>query len=414
MSDKLIKVEAETGVIGGILIEPDYMNEAAGFLNPNDFGVPIHRMIYQALLDLFRKGIPIDGTTLKSTLSDSDQLVVALKAAGAVPTASHTSEYIRIVKRAGNLRTAKERAIALIESIDAERTFETSQGLAADVLRAFDESNGASHIVSAKDGFLDFCASTNTPPKRFKTGFPVLDSILSIEPGSYVVVAGRPSSGKTAFTLQAAWMMAKDDKVLYFSLETDPHRLYERLISHVTQTNYDKIKRLDLADKDWICIQNYFPVFRDRNLEVVKASGYTVERIRGEIVKRKAKLVFIDYISLISAPGRSMLEKVTSISISLHNLAQQTGVAIVVLSQLNRAGSGSPGMENLRESGQLEQDADGILILGRESGEDTEKYTGRDNGSRAIYIVKNKDGECCGVRFQFIGELQTFKELPKK
>ena len=219
-----------------------------------------------------------------------------------------------------------------------------------------------------------------------------------------MVVGGRPSAGKTALTLQIALHMARKYRVVYFSLETSADKIYDRLIANYTGTPLAEIKEPQTI-KDWGRIAESTDSFSKLNLTVVEAAGWTVGQLRAKAMQLRAEVVFIDYLSLLQSPGNSRYEKVSNISIDLHTMAQKQKLLVVALSQLNRGGDGQePSLTDLRESGQIEQDADVVLLLHSQDEDDQE-------ADRGLIIAKNKEGAVGKMLLRFDGALQRFMEV---
>ena len=243
-------------------------------------------------------------------------------------------------------------------------------------------------------------------PEYMETGFFSLDRRLMVSPGDFVVVGGRPSSGKTAFTLQVAAHMAKTRRVVYFSLETGPRRLTERMVANIGGLELERILRRSVRDDDaaWRKIALAAEQLQKGRLCIVRAAGYDVARIAAKAQKLKADVIFVDYLGLVRSDGKDRYEKATNTSIALHTFSQRSGTAVFALSQLNRDSADcAPKLHDLRESGQIEQDADVVLLLdyeGRRKNPATEEYV--------VDIAKSKDGETGALRFRFFGATQRF------
>ena len=400
-----VNSEPERAVIGGILLKGDLIAEISLSLQPDDFFLSECREIYKTYLEMFRQNIPIDGATLKTYLpapEAEDLFLFSVNAAEDLPFLRNVPEYVKIIQDHSMRRKAKEKILDLSEAIDYESPINECQEKASDLLQCFSSPLTRDGSVSAKDGFLSVVESLDEKKAHIKTGISFIDRFIALEPGFFFVIGGRPSSGKTALSLQIASNISDHYQTLYFSLETSPKIVYQRMLSSFTKTPLDQIKRQAVSDNQMNIITNSFAQFEKKKLKVIKASGYSVERIRSEIIREKAEVAIIDYLTLIDCPGKSQYEKATNISIGLHNLAQQTGCVIIVLSQLNRDGEIKPDMTSLRESGQIEQDADAILLIERPDAEDLTK--------RVLDIVKNKEGEIMYKQFFFDGSIQTFSE----
>lgn len=225
----------------------------------------------------------------------------------------------------------------------------------------------------------NYVRKLNEKPKYIPSGIPVLDKHLHLSPGNLFIIGGRPSAGKTALSLQMACEQARRGfRVCYFSLETDPDTLTARIISNRLAVPLAdvKSKTVPQSDLDSLADLHKLPLF------IRSASGKGTGWIKAQAQRMKAQVIFIDYLQLLAASkAKDRYQQITSISIGLHELAQTTGILVVALAQLNRnAAHASPSTADLKESGQLEQDADAILLLS----DDGEEY-------QAI-LAKNKEG----------------------
>jgi replicative DNA helicase len=353
------------------------------------------------MLELHEKNENVDYTNL-SPLLDESKIKIAIKACESTPTISHYMEYVNIVNKSAILRRVADKLYEAFGYIK-EQEFEKSQSTLSDALRCFDVCD-LQKGVSAKEGFLYFCARQETKHEYYKTGLSVIDDCVYIDKGSFIILGGRPSSGKTALSLQMMLHMAIKNKVLYFSMETSPDNIFDRLIANCAEEKLGNIKRQKV--ENWEAVTNIYNNFEKLNFEVVPASGWTVEQIKSKSVQAKADIIFIDYLTLISEEGKSLYETATKISMKLHTFAQRTGTAIVALAQLNRGGEGVPTMASLRESGQIEQDADAIMLLYQE-------YSNNDN-ERKLALAKNKDGITGDITMIFDGARQKFSIEEKR
>ena len=232
-------------------------------------------------------------------------------------------------------------------------------------------------------------------PKYIRTGLSKLDENLHLVPGNYFVIGGRPSAGKTALSLQLAAGMAKQGKrVCYFSLETDPATLQARLIANQLYAPLSAVKNktLSMNELDRLADMKRWPLF------IRSAAGKGVAWIKAQALRMKADIIFVDYLQLIHERGSSdRYNAITEISIALHELAQTTGILVVALAQLNRnAARAEPSNADLRESGQIEQDADAILLLSA----DGDTYFSR--------LTKNKEGRVGNAGLEFDKMTQHF------
>lgn len=241
----------------------------------------------------------------------------------------------------------------------------------------------------------NYVRKLNEKPKYIPSGIPVLDKHLHLAPGNLFIIGGRPSAGKTALSLQMACEQARRGlRVCYFSLETDPDTLTARIISNRLAVPLAdvKSKTVPQSDLDSLADLHKLPLF------IRSASGKGTGWIKAQAQRMKAQVIFIDYLQLLTASkAKDRYQQITSISIALHELAQTTGILVVALAQLNRnAAHASPSTADLKESGQLEQDAAAILLLSA----DKEEY-------QAI-LAKNKEGKIGEIPLTFDKTRQRF------
>lgn len=241
----------------------------------------------------------------------------------------------------------------------------------------------------------NYVRKLNEKPKYIPSGIPVLDKHLHLAPGNLFIIGGRPSAGKTALSLQMACEQARRGlRVCYFSLETDPDTLTARIISNRLAVPLVDVKSKTVPQSalDSLADLHKLPLF------IRSASGKGTGWIKAQAQRMKAQVIFIDYLQLLTASkAKDRYQQITSISIALHELAQTTGILVVALAQLNRnAAHASPSTADLKESGQLEQDADAILLLSA----DKEEY-------QAI-LAKNKEGKIGEIPLTFDKTRQRF------
>lgn len=232
-------------------------------------------------------------------------------------------------------------------------------------------------------------------PRYIPSGIPVLDKHLHLAPGNLFIIGGRPSAGKTALSLQMACEQARRGfRVCYFSLETDPRTLTNRIIANRLAVPLAEVKAKTVPqhELDRLAELHKLPLF------IRSASGKGVGWVKAQAQRMQAQVVFIDYLQLLAISGaKDRYQQITGISIALHELAQTTGILVVALAQLNRnAAHAAPSTADLKESGQLEQDADAILLLS----DDGEQY-------QAV-LAKNKEGRVGEIPLTFDKPRQRF------
>ncbi len=397
--------EAEQTVVGVIMLDSKKaMPMAMLKLNEHDFHVGEFKSIYSACTKLFKAGKAIDAVTVLSIVGEEYKQTIVTSAEKA-PTISHLNDYIDTVKSQSQRIEAYNQAMDFITSLEEEKPSITEcQSKAAEIAKCFND-NSTQKAITAEEGFLNFLDRQEHPKEHIGSGYSLLDRFVYIDRGDFVVVGGRPSAGKTDFTLQMMLHMAQKHKIGYFSLETSKEKIFDRLISNYTWTSFTKIKTNQLEDTDWDNIAASYDTFHKLGFEIVPAAGWTVEQIKSYSEIAGYEIIFVDYLTLIKGKGKDNVEKTTNISKDLHILAQQNNITVVALSQLSRAGNGDPELTNLRESGQIEQDADTVLLL---------DYNPEEPYERNLKIAKNKEGQIGKIKFNFDGDHHKFSLVETK
>lgn len=307
-------------------------------------------------------------------------------------TRDRVEEWTRIILE----DSAKSRFQSLaLRAADAATAFTDLPDLYQQMGQALDTHTEKGDFQSVGDLLDDYIRHLGKKPQYIRTGLSKLDENLHLVPGNYFVIGGRPSAGKTALSLQLAAGMAKSGKrVCYFSLETDPATLEARLIANQLYAPLSAVKNktLSLRELDRLADMKHWPLY------IRSAAGKGVAWIKAQALRMKADIIFVDYLQLIhERGGGDRYTAITEISIALHELAQTTGILVVALAQLNRnAARAEPSNADLRESGQIEQDADAILLLSA----DGDAYFSR--------LTKNKEGRVGNAGLEFDKTLQRF------
>lgn len=311
--------------------------------------------------------------------------------------------WARIVKE----QAASTRARGLaFKIIDGSTRYADLTGIYEQLGEAINLHSERSDFIPMCDGIDNYIRNLDDKPEYISTGLKVLDNNLHLVPGNFVVIGGRPSAGKTALSLQLACEIAKNGrKVAYFSLETDPDTLYARIIANQLGVPLHTVKNksVSINELDRLAAIKKYPLY------VRSAAGKGVGWIRTQSIRMQAKVVFIDYLQLIHQAGaKDRYSAVTEISMALHEFAQSTGTLVVALAQLNRETARTgipPTAADLRESGQIEQDADAIILLAQKV-----KTQKRPEEHYHFALEKNKEGNVGSLDITFQMETQQFKE----
>lgn len=311
--------------------------------------------------------------------------------------------WARIVKEQAALARARGLAFKIV---DGSTRYADLTGIYEQLGEAINLHSERSDFIPMCDGIDNYIRKLDDKPEYISTGLRALDNNLHLVPGNFVVIGGRPSAGKTALSLQLACEIAKNGrKVAYFSLETDPDTLYARIIANQLGVPLHTVKNKTVCidELDRLADIKKYPLF------VRSAAGKSVGWIRTQSIRMQAKVVFIDYLQLIHQAGaKDRYSAVTEISMALHEFAQSTGTLVVALAQLNRETARAgipPTAADLRESGQIEQDADAIILLAQNV--TTKK---RPEQHYHFALEKNKEGNVGSLDITFQMETQQFKE----
>ncbi len=420
LKDSPQSLEAEYAVLGSLLIDSDIVRPLLAEVREEDFQQPFNREIFRTARALFRAGKPVDPVTIRENLKGkyTDYLVQLMEI---TPTSASWQEYAAILREKATLA----RAAVLGSNLSVARDLDACRDISAQLGQLLSDGRrlDAWTVPQLLDSFFESQAPESPKPEYVTFGLQVLDEGSYIELGDVVVVGGYPSDGKTALSMQMAWHMAKKYRVGFFSLETARKKLRDRMIAHAAGLDLADIKRRELDDADWEDLAKRQADFAKRDLTLVDAAGMSAADIETASRAYGFQVIFIDYIQLVApekSSGGTRSEQVAAISRALHTFAQKTGTLVVELAQLTRQDKKidkfgneirrDPTMQDLKESGQLEQDADMILLLFRpgpkDKGPDGQELSEEDH--RLLKIGKNKEGRWGDWVLYFDGGKQTF------
>ena len=386
-------------LLAALLGFPQYIPEAAGRLTPDDFPEGLGDL-YAALSGTWSAKGEMDVVDILHRYPALKEAVAAcidaLEAAPVKVTRSRVKEWVTALLE----RRALERFQALaVQAASPATSYEDLAGLYGRMGQALDTDHPGEDFTPLGDLIDDYIRSLDQQPNYIQTGIEPLDRTLHILPGNFILSGGRPSAGKTALSLQIAVEMAKQGrKVCYFSLETSPQILAQRIIANQLYAPLEQVKtkKVPAAELDGLSKLRKLPLY------IRSASGRNVAWIRAQALRMKAQAVMVDYVQIIR-PDRSAdrYQAITQISIALHELAQTTGMVVMGAAQLSRnAAHAMPTNADLKDSGQLEQDADAVLLLGN-----------ADDGRSVCILSKNKEGRVGEIPLAFDKERQRFLEV---
>ncbi len=393
--------EAMKAIIGCLIIEEATADEIFGTIQPFHFADKILRQLYEKAYELHSKG-RLDRLALLLDTPQYRSFIVDI--VDTTPTAANYREYMELLLKEYALHEARSVALSIPKLADYADLAKIEEEV--DKLKGIITAQSVDILPDMTAMYGEFLNMLDEEPDYIKLGFKSLDSRLYIKGGSYVVIGARPSLGKTALALNMADEIAKTRKTVFFSLETGLHTLYERYFTSVFDLDFKSLMDRKLTDGQKGEIMEKYPQVKDRKLRFCEAGGFTAREICARALKEGAEVIFIDYLGLVSGEGRSEYEKISAISKYLHVFAQKYKITVVVLSQLNRdtVWNERPDMSNLRDSGQVEQDADVILLLHKPIAGDP---------LREVIIAKNKEGETGEAVLDFDGAHQRFRETER-
>ena len=401
--------QAQQAVIGALMLEPERCaGEVFQSARAEHFGEASYRHLFEAARELWEKNRPIDPVTVAAACGAEDYTKVLQSAMEATPTAANVRAWLEILQSRARLAAMQSEAIKIVSDTATEETAMASYERMGELLRGTEDVEDLT-LTELIGDYLDRMRD-KSPPDYLSWGIRKLDETLAVSPGKFVILAADSSVGKTALALQFAYHIASTGKrVGFFSIETDKESLADRLMAEkqVAGIPLPVTKRKSLSD----------PEFEQAGKAGLKSDGIplriirkadTLPAIRARTLMRKFDVIFIDYVQLIDAPGQERWDIVTGISMSLHRMAQQLGIVIVGLSQITppqKGGKQKPTKDDLRESRQLKQDADVIMILSTSPDDEDPADT------RVLQVAKNKDGRCGKIKLRFEAEYMTFTQL---
>jgi replicative DNA helicase len=444
VEDNLRKVppqnlEAEASVLGGILLENEAINRVLEILAPSDFYRESHRKIFRAMMELTDRTEPADLITLSELLKAKGELEAVggsaylASLADQVPTAANIAHYARIIREKAILRQLINTATDI-----ATRGFE-EQGNVDEFLDAaekviFDiaEKKIKSAFVSVGEMIKDTLKAVERLYERKElvtgvpTGFKDLDKLTAgLQPSDLIIVAGRPSMGKTAFALNIATYASLNAGigVAVFSLEMAREQLVLRMLCSEARVDNSKVRAGYLGERDFPKLANAAGRLHEALIYIDDTPAISVLELRAKTRRlirdreKKLGLVIVDYLQLMRGMGAASNreQEISEISRSLKALAKELRVPVIALSQLNRRvedrGDRRPMMADLRESGAIEQDADVIAFIYRD---EVYNQKSQDKGIAEVIVAKQRNGPIDTVRLAFLNEYTRFEDLAER
>ena len=431
-------IEAEIAVLGSMLIEEEAIAKAIEIIDESAFYKEAHRMIYETIIGLFSKNSAADIVTLTEELRKKGQLdevggvPYLTSLTSSIPTAANIGHYARIIKEKSILRHLINNATEIVQDcyestsdIDklldkaeksifeiASRKVEQKSLLLKDIIKDTIEAidnlyQRKEHITGVATGFHEFDVRT-----------------AGLQASDLIIIAGRPSMGKSAFATCMAEYAGIVEKipVAFFSLEMSKEQLVQRMLCSHARVNAHKVRTGFLSQSDWPRLVNAAGKLSEAPIYIDDTPGISVLELRAKARRLKSqydiKLIILDYLQLMQGPARSenRQQQISEISRSIKALARELNVPIIAISQLSRAveqrTDHRPQLSDLRESGAIEQDADLVVLLLREEYYNPNLEDKR--GLAEIIIAKQRNGPVGTINLTFINEYTRFENLSRR
>lgn len=427
-------IEAEQSVLGSLLIDTRAIERVASFLKPEDFFLPVNAEIYRAMLRLFERDRPTDIITLSDNLQGQGRLddtggaAYLASLATIVPTSINVEYYARIVERLGVLRRLIEAgsrisSIGYDERLEADEALENAEKVLFEIShsRLTRDFEPLSKILSEVYEKLDHIHSHDSEITGVTTGFVDLDRLTSgMQRSDLLILAGRPSMGKTALALNIAHSVAVKAHlpVGIFSIEMSAEQLAQRLISIQAQVESQRLRNGRMSETDWDRLVHAVGVLSEAPIFVDDTPGLSTLEMRTKARRLHSEqglgLIIVDYLQLMQGASstENRVQEISAISRGLKALARELDVPIMALSQLSRAPDQRPNHEpmlsDLRESGSIEQDADLVMFIYRDFKYNPE--TERPHVADVI-LAKHRNGPTGTVHLFYQDALMKFLDL---
>jgi replicative DNA helicase len=426
-------IEAEQSVLGSLLIDRDAIIRVASYVRPDDFYFSANSTVYRAILDLYNRREPTDFVTLsdelerQGVLEEVGGIGYLSSLLNSVPTAVHVEYYGKIVERESTRRRLIDAGAQIVgigyqNDVDAEDALDAAERTLFDVSqkRQTKDFQSISDVLDRFFDQLDYLQQHRGEVVGVPSGFSDLDQLTGgLQRSDLIIVAARPSMGKSAFSLGLAYGAAVQHakSVGIFSLEMSAEQLVQRLLSTETGVDSQRLRLGMIDDGEWDRISRAFGRLAEANIFIDDSANASIMDVRSKARRLQAEhgldLVIVDYLQLMS--GRrsdNRVQEVSEITRGLKGLARELNLPVIALSQLSRAvetrADHKPMLSDLRESGSIEQDADIVLFIYRDEkyDESTEK-----KGIAEIIVAKHRNGPVGTINLRFFERTARFADL---
>lgn len=428
-------VEAERSVLGAMLLDPASLNEVAASIKPDDFYRPTHAYIFEAILALFEKNEPIDEVTVRAQLATDGKLEAVGGSAflasltNSVPTAANIGYYADIVRNRAIARRLINAATAIAANVyeggaEIDLLLDEAESKIFEVTSSRDQRSFVPIKEVVKDAFklIEKRYEKKEAITGVATGFVDFDRLTAgLQPSDLIILAGRPSMGKTAIALNMAQHAAIREKkpVAVFSLEMSRESLVMRMLCSEGRIDSQRLRGGFLRDSDWPKLAKAAGELADAQIYIDDSGALTVMETRAKARRLQAEkglgLIVVDYLQLMHGRAESREREISEISRGLKALAKEIAVPVLALSQLNRSLESRtdkrPMLSDLRESGAIEQDADVICFVYRDEYYNPESEA---KGQAELIVGKQRNGPTGVVHLKFFSEFTRFENLSRE
>lgn len=427
--------EAERSVLGGMLLDPMVVSDVQQILRPEDFYAPAHQILFKAIVETYDKTTSCDAISVEATLSRGGFLEEAggadalldLAACASAASSIYHAEIVRekSIQR-GVLEVCNELAsMAYENATDAQNLLDEAERRIFEIARlnVASEVAGIEQILQETFERIDYFRAAAGEPTGLITGYDDLDEMMGgLQPGELLILAARPSMGKTTLALNLAERVSRKQKgVVIFSLEMSSQQVISNMLCGAAQVDGQSVRSGRLTDREYQQLQDEASRLYESPIFVDDSAGLSPTSLRAKCRRLKQKhdisMIVIDYLQLMSTGRReeSRQQEISSISRAMKGLARELSVPVIALSQLNRDVESredhKPRMSDLRESGAIEQDADVIMLLHRE---EYFKPTEDNRGLAQLIIAKQRNGPTGEVTLRFFREYMRFENFTRR
>lgn len=393
-------IYAQQSILGSVLISSECAGKLIFGVGADDF-ISSYRSVYEAIRDLYTTGKAVDPVAVLNHLGGGTEYRDLIRDLMEItPTAANIDTYIEVCRERSRAHKYQQMGEAL-QQVD-------SAAEAEEILAAANQVSIGRGLRcwSLAEAMKDFFNRYHKKVEYLHWFLPQLDPRLDLEFGDFCLLGGRPSSGKSAFALEAAvyWAVVCGYRVGFYSHETSRRKLTNRMVAACARVPLDGVKHSTLTDKQLQDVCDMSARINEAPIDLISCAGKTVAEMQAFALAKRHQIIIVDYLQIVAGPGKDEYAQVSAVSKSLHIMCQSLGIFCLALCQLSRTRGSRPTVEDLRSSGQLEQDADAIMFLHKQEGADT---------SREFIIAKNKDGACGATKLHFEGSIQHFSYLGK-